>query len=102
MLAYDPIGEGERNIERKSGTRAHDVAQSPPELGQRVGGLMMTDVMQAVSYLASRPAVLYALHASRGPALAYNGLEDTTVSITTHGPDFFADMHRRVRAISGA
>jgi dienelactone hydrolase len=57
VLTYDPIGEGERNIERKSGTRAHDVAQSPDELGQRMGGLMMTEVMQAVSYLSSRPEV---------------------------------------------
>jgi len=27
VLTYDPIGEGERNIQRKSGTRAHDVLQ---------------------------------------------------------------------------
>jgi dienelactone hydrolase len=170
VLTYDPIGEGERNLERKSGTRAHDVVQSPPELGRRMGGLMMTEVMQAVSYLASRPevdprrigamgysmgsfvlslacavetrlkacvlagggnldgvdgvwergkpmcqgipykslaflgdrpAVIYALHASRGPTLVYNGLQDTTVSIPTHGPDFFADMHRRTALVHG-
>src|SRR5215831_9276770 len=57
VLTYDPIGEGERNIDRKSGTRAHDVLQNPPELGRRMGGLMMTEVMQAVSYLGSRPEV---------------------------------------------
>jgi len=170
VLTYDPIGEGERNLERQSGTRAHDVAQSPPELGRRMGGLMMTEVMQAVSYLASRPevdprrigamgysmgsfvlslacgvetrlqacvlvgggsldgadgvwergkpmcqglpykalsflgdrpAVMYALHASRGATLTYNGLQDTTVSIPTHGPDFFADMHRRAAQLHG-
>jgi dienelactone hydrolase len=170
VLTYDPIGEGERNTQRKSGTRAHDVKQDPPELGRRMGGLMMTDVMQAVSYLASRrevdagrigavgysmgsfvlslacavetrlhacvlagggnltgpdgywdnskpmcqgipyrslsflgdrPAVLYALHASRGPTLTYNGLQDTTVAIPTHGPDFFADMHRRAAKLHG-
>src|SRR5574340_515660 len=170
VLTYDPIGEGERNIDRKSGTRAHDVAQSPEELGRRMGGLMMTEVMQAVSYLRSRPevdgkriaamgysmgsfvlslacatetrlhacvlvgggnldgpggtwergkpmcqgipykalnflgdrpAIIYALHASRGPTLTYNGLQDQTVSITTHGPDFFADMHRRAAAVHG-
>ncbi len=170
VLTYDPIGEGERNAGRKSGTRAHDVAQSPPELGRRMGGLMMTDIMQAVSYLLlrpevdgrrigamgysmgsfvlslagavetrlracvlagggnldgpegywdrskpmcqglpyralaflpDRPAALYALHASRGPTLIYNGLQDQTVAITTHGPDFFADMHRRAALLHG-
>ena len=57
VLTYDPIGEGERNVNRASGTRAHDVVQEPREMGQRMGGLMMTDVMQAVSYLAQRPEV---------------------------------------------
>ena len=57
VLTYDPIGEGERNLERKSGTRAHDPYVPPDEMGRRMGGLMMTDVMQAVSYLAQRPEV---------------------------------------------
>jgi hypothetical protein len=56
-LTYDPIGEGERNRERKSGTRAHDKLLEEPELGRRMGGLMVTDVMQAVSQLRSRPEV---------------------------------------------
>jgi dienelactone hydrolase len=171
VLTYDPIGEGERNIHRRSGTRAHDVRQDPPELGRRMGGLMMTDVMQAVSYLAGRPevdahrigamgysmgsfvlslacavetrlhacvlvgggdldgpdgywdrskpmcqglpykamefladrpAAIYALHAARGATLLYNGLQDTTVAIPTHGPDFFADMHRRAAELRGS
>jgi len=170
VLTYDPIGEGERNINHQSGTRAHDILQHPPELGRRMGGLMMTDVMQAVSYLASRPevdsrriaamgysmgsfvlslacavetrlracvlvgggnldgpdgvwdhgkpmcqgipyksmaflgdrpAAIYALHASRGPTLVYNGLQDTTVSITTLGPNFFAELHRRTAELRG-
>jgi dienelactone hydrolase len=57
VLTYDPVGEGERNIDRKSGTRAHDKLENPEELGRRMGGLMMTDVMQAVSYLSQRPEV---------------------------------------------
>jgi dienelactone hydrolase len=57
VLTYDPIGEGERNIQRLSGTRAHDKVQSPPEIAQRLAGLMMTDAMQAVSYLRQRPEV---------------------------------------------
>lgn len=57
VLTYDPIGEGERNRERKSGTRAHDARVEPREMGQRLGGLMMTDLMQAVSYLSQRSDV---------------------------------------------
>jgi Prolyl oligopeptidase family len=57
VLTYDPIGEGERNIQRKSGTRAHDKLQEPEEMGRRMGGLMMMDLMQAVSYLSGRAEV---------------------------------------------
>ncbi len=67
VLTFDPAGEGERNIDRKSGTRAHDVewtsslrpGQAPPPkaLACRLAGLLMTDVMQAVSYLCQRPEV---------------------------------------------
>ncbi|MBM3739473.1 MAG: acetylxylan esterase [Acidobacteria bacterium] len=57
VLTYDPIGEGERNIQRRSGTRAHDKVQEPGEMGRRMGGLMMTDLRQAVSYLSSRTEV---------------------------------------------
>jgi dienelactone hydrolase len=57
VLTYDPIGEGERNAERKSGTRQHDRKVDPPEMGRRMAGLMITDIMQAVSYLAQRPEV---------------------------------------------
>lgn len=57
VVTYDPAGEGERNIARRSGTRAHDKVEPPDELGRRVGGLMVTDVMQAVSYLSQRPDV---------------------------------------------
>jgi dienelactone hydrolase len=164
VLTYDPTGEGERNLERKSGTRAHDKVEPIPELGQRLGGLMMTDVMQAVSYLSQRPEVdkqrlaafgysmgsfvlgvtcavetrlkacvlvgggnldgpggywdgskpmcqgypykaltflgdrpevLYALHASRGPTLLYNGDEDTTVAIPRFGEPYFREMRDR-------
>ena len=57
VLTYDPIGEGERNADHKSGTRAHDRYVPPDENGRRMGGLMMTDLRQAVSYLAQRPDV---------------------------------------------
>jgi dienelactone hydrolase len=68
VLTYDPAGEGERNINRRSGTRAHDVMQSPDELGRRLGGLMITEVMQAVSYLAQRSEV----DATRIGAMGYS------------------------------
>jgi dienelactone hydrolase len=170
VLTYDPAGEGERNIVRQSGTRAHDKVEPPPELAQRLGGLMMTDIMQAVSYLAQRPevdprriaaagysmgsfilgitgaverrlkavvlvgggnldgeggywenskqmcqgipykslrflgdrpAVLYALHASRGATLVYNGLEDTTVAIPRFGERYFIELQERTAKLRG-
>jgi dienelactone hydrolase len=57
VLTYDPIGEGERNRERKSVTRQHDIRVPPEEMARRMAGLMITDVRQAVSYLAQRPEV---------------------------------------------
>jgi dienelactone hydrolase len=57
VLTFDPIGEGERNQERQSGTRAHDRKVDPPEIARRMGGLLMTDVMQAVSYLSGRDEI---------------------------------------------
>ncbi len=54
VLTYDPIGEGERNSQHKSGTRQHDRYVPPDENGARMGGLMITDVRQAVTYLTSR------------------------------------------------
>jgi dienelactone hydrolase len=57
VVTYDPIGEGERNAEKQSGTRQHDKAIDPPEMGRHMGGLMMTDVLQATTYLAQRPDV---------------------------------------------
>jgi dienelactone hydrolase len=55
VLTYDPIGEGERNAQRTDGSRQHDQNVDPPEMARRMSGLMLTDVMQAVSYLAQRP-----------------------------------------------
>src|SRR5436305_1549030 len=57
VVTYDPIGEGERNAQRKNGTRQHDRNVDPPEMARRMGGLMITDVRQAVSYLAHRKDV---------------------------------------------
>lgn len=57
VVTYDPIGEGERNPQRKSGTRLHDRVVNAPEYPQRLSGLMIGDVMQAVSYLRQRPDV---------------------------------------------
>lgn len=56
-VTYDPIGEGERNDEHKDGTGEHDKLIDVPGVPQRMGGQMITDVMQGVSYLVSRPEV---------------------------------------------
>ncbi len=57
VVTYDPIGEGERNIEKKSRAGSHDRIVDTPHWGQRLAGLMQVDAMQAVSYLAARPEV---------------------------------------------
>jgi dienelactone hydrolase len=62
VLTFDPTGEGERNKDHKSGTRAHDHldpinASWHTALARRQGGLIIGDVMQAVSYLSTRPDV---------------------------------------------
>ncbi len=170
VLTYDQAGEGERNAKRESGTRAHDRLKGDEVLARRLAGLMITDVMQAVSYLASCPevdagrigaagyslgsfvlaltgaveprlkacvlvgggnldgvdgywdsskpmcqampyrslrflgdrgAVIYALQASRGPTLIYNGLADSVVAIDKHGEPFFADLRQRTIELQG-
>jgi dienelactone hydrolase len=169
VLTYDPTGEGERNGERKSGTREHDRVEPPDDLARRLAGLMITDVMQAVSYLSGRPevdsrriaaagysmgsfilsiagaleqrlhaavlvgggnldgpgeywdntkpmcqgtpyrslgflgdrpAVIYALHALRGPTLVFNGLEDTTVRIPANADAFFSNLQQRTTRLT--
>jgi dienelactone hydrolase len=63
VVTYDPIGEGERNIEKKSQAGAHDrIVQTPAGIpsgdwGQRLAGLMQVDLHQAVTYLTQRPEV---------------------------------------------
>ena len=172
VLTYDQAGEGERNIDHKSGTRAHDRIKGDSVMARHLAGLMITDVMQAVSYLSQRPevdgrriavggyslgsfvvaltgaidtrihacvlcgggdldgpggywdksdkpmcqalpyqslrflgdrpAVIYALHASRGPTMIFNGLGDTVVAIPTHGESFFKDMQLRAAKLHGS
>lgn len=58
VLTYDPIGEGERNGEHKDFTGEHDqLIPAPTSMPTRLGGLMVTDAMQAVSTLAARADV---------------------------------------------
>ena len=55
VVTYDPIGEGERNDDHKDFTGEHDqLVVNPESMPRRMGGLMITDAMQAVSYLQSR------------------------------------------------
>jgi dienelactone hydrolase len=171
VLTYDQIGEGERNRDHKCGSRAHDNIKGDAVLARELMGLMITDVRQAVSYLAQRPdvdpqriaaggyslgsfvlvltgaveprlracvmvgggnldgpngrwdnsskkmcesqpyrslsflgdrpAVIYALHAARGPALIFNGLGDSVVGIPKHGEPFFHDLRERTAQLHG-
>jgi dienelactone hydrolase len=55
VLTYDPIGEGERNDDHKDFAGEHDrIITSPSNMPARMGGQMITDVMQAVSTLSER------------------------------------------------
>ncbi len=57
VLTYDPIGEFERNWQKRSETRQHDTALTPDDMALRLAGLMITDILQAVRYLAGRSDV---------------------------------------------
>lgn len=57
VVTFDPIGEEERNSEHLIDARAHDTVLPGLESPARMGGLMIGDVMGAVSYAASLPEV---------------------------------------------
>jgi dienelactone hydrolase len=57
VVTYDPVGEDERNQERASDTRVHDTLLPGPEMPRRMGGQMVTDILQATAYLAARSDV---------------------------------------------
>ncbi|MBV9227033.1 MAG: alpha/beta fold hydrolase [Acidobacteriaceae bacterium] len=57
VLTYDTTGEFERNHLRESGTSQHDTYLPPDDMGRRMGGLMVEDIMQAASYLSRRKDV---------------------------------------------
>ncbi len=56
---------------------------------------------QSLKFLGDRGAVIYALHARRGPTLVWNGSADQVVDIPHHGPDFFEDLRKRTIAELG-
>ncbi|WP_049789480.1 alpha/beta hydrolase family protein [Granulicella tundricola] len=68
VVTYDPIGEDERVLTRASDARAHDIVIPGPQMPARLGGQMITDILQSTSYLAQRPDV----DASRIAVLAYS------------------------------
>jgi dienelactone hydrolase len=103
VLTYDPIGEGERNAQRKSGTGEHDRVVDAPSYPQHLSGLMITDVMQGVSYLSQRPEIdakrIGILGYSMGSFVsALTGAVDTRIRIVVlsgggdlDGPDGYWD-----------
>ena len=56
---------------------------------------------RSLASLGDRPAIIYALHASRGPTLVFNGLEDVTVQIPRHREPHFRALQRRVAELKG-
>jgi dienelactone hydrolase len=57
VVTFDPIGEEERNSEHLIDARAHDTVLPGHDSPARMGGLMIGDVIGAVSYVASLPEV---------------------------------------------
>ena len=57
VVTYDPIGEFERSVARASEAGEHDKPIPGLAHPERVGGLMIEDVQQAVRYAASRTEV---------------------------------------------
>jgi dienelactone hydrolase len=57
VVTYDPVGEHERNSTRASESKAHDTFVPGPQMPERMGGQMIGDILQAVSYAAQRPDV---------------------------------------------
>jgi len=57
VVSYDPIGSGESSDDRKAGDGEHDRVIDVLTMPARMGGRMITDIMQAVSYLSERQDV---------------------------------------------
>jgi pimeloyl-ACP methyl ester carboxylesterase len=57
---------------------------------------------QSLKFLGDRGAMIYALHAKRGPTLVWNGTADRVVAIQTHGQEFFEDLRKRTIAEVGS
>ena len=57
VVTYDPIGEFERSVNRASEAGEHDKPVPGLAHPERVGGLMIEDVQQAIRYAAARPEV---------------------------------------------
>jgi dienelactone hydrolase len=68
VVTYDPLGEFERNEERRSDARLHDTVLPGPEMPLRVAGQMLTDLLQAVAYVRQRREV----DAGRIAVMAYS------------------------------
>ena len=57
VLTYDPLGEFERNWQKKSGTRQAETDLGSAEMARRLSALALQDVLQGARYLAGRTDV---------------------------------------------
>jgi hypothetical protein len=57
---------------------------------------------QSLTFLGDRGAVIYDLHAFRGPTIIFNGAEDSVVTIPKMGPGFFEDLRNRTLKLHGS
>ena len=68
VITYDPVDEDERDANRASDSRAHDTVIPGEEMPRRMGGQMVTDILQSTAYLAQRSDV----DSARIAVLAYS------------------------------
>jgi hypothetical protein len=57
---------------------------------------------QSLLFLGDRPAVLYALHAARGPTFIWNGRVDQVITPQKNFEPFFDDLRARTIALHGS
>jgi dienelactone hydrolase len=112
VLTYDPIGEYERNWQKRSGTRQHDTPLAPDDMAKRLAGLMITDIMQGARYLAERtdvdPKNIAVLGYSTGSLISsFACALDTSLRACVlvgaaddfHGEESLANLHEQTAAL---
>ncbi len=109
-LLHDAIGEEERNLEGKKGTRDHDnnpTLKSRPSGGLEVFSKLVWDALRAVDFISTHDAVdpdrLAVVGSSLGGSLALwvGGLDDRLKAVMVSGYGFSPDYTKTNKRCSG-